>query len=60
MQMCLLGLEGIHLGVDPHVESIQIGLLLAVKARLRAMPSQMRLSLPGKVTESFTPSDVSI
>ena len=57
MQVCFHGLEGIHLDVDPHVESIQLGLFLPVKARLRAMPSQMRLSLPGKVTESFTLSD---
>lgn len=57
MQVGLLGVEGIHLDVDPHVESIQLGLLLAVKARLRAMPSQTRPSLPGKVTESFTLRD---
>ena len=55
--MWLLGLGGTHLGVDLHAESIQLGLLLAVKAQLQAVPSQKRLSPPGKVTESFISPD---
>ena len=47
-------MKAIHLGALLYPERIQFGLLLAVKAQLRAKPSQRRLFLPGKVTEIFT------